>query len=337
MRRVKRINRTEIESVGTSLFPEGWGLIAFYKGDAPLYYLPSNRLRRMWVSINKERDEEHLQQTKLQPVLTEYDSIEIYQASDALESLIIEKRLLLQRTPEYQQFIRLYDNYSYLAIDLENPPFLSSKDDTAGDLFYLGCFNDSFVVRELIDQFNVYKQTPACTGSDYPCYLYDEKSCLGYCKENEHHKLKRIIYENYFVINGDYLAKLEKSVQEDWDNLQFEKAKKSEEELQFFREYYKQLKFYGTFKHFSGTIHQNGKRYSIKQGVLESVTDGNVTETFSAINDYFSDYRLNELLAVPKNLYREMSILYNAFSEVCSEKIDEIFESTSRTLKEKFK
>ena len=337
MRNKINVSRTEIEKSGNTLFPEGYGILAFYKNGSPLYYLPSNRISKMWEVLNQKGEEEHLQQKKLSPLLDEYDSIMVYSATDAIDSLIIEKQLLIKQIPEYYQQIRLYDSYTYLGIDLKKPPFLSSKEDTADDLFYLGCFNDSFAVRELIDRFNIYRQTPACSGSDYPCYLYDEKNCLGYCIEKNHHKLKQAIFDNYLSIDEKHLANLRENIKADWDNLYFEKADQAEKELQFFEDYYRQLKFFGSFKIFSGVVRLNGKIYKIKEGLLESVTEGNISDTFSAINEYFSDYRPNELLAVPKNLYREMWTLYKAFSDVCSEKIDEIFESTSRTLKENFK
>lgn len=326
MKEIIELKRTEMNNLQTNPLPDRDGVLGFLKNTKPLYYIRTNSLQRLYSELFVNNPSENPQINKLEPVLEEYDAIISYPARDDMNALLIKKQLLIRNSPEYQNRIRLYDQYPYLAFNFRESPFISVKEDTTDELLYLGPLPDRFLLLGTIETFNKITGSPACSGNTFPCILLEEKRCPGYCLnaaryENE---LKEFVLRYFLKINYGLLNSLHKKAAKLHDNLEFARENTINRDIEILDEYYRYLPFYLTIKNLSGTFEHNGVTYSIKNGLMESATIDNRSDTFSAINNYFTDYEKKELLAVPKENFREMWTLYKYFSFHYPEKIDEI-------------
>jgi len=328
------LDRREIEAEKLPPLPGSHGLLVFRQGKQVIYCIRTNKLERLFSILINSDLKGNPQKQMLEPVLLSYDSIFVIPTKDELESLVEEKRLLLEAIPEYYQKIRLYDQYSYLAINFHEPPYLAVKEDTVENLIYIGPFPDRFFLLETINSFNNILKTPACSSSNYPCSLLDEKRCSGYCLKENKQELQHIIVKNIMQVNKDIPVDLRREKERLENDLKFEKSLEKDNLLTTLEEYYQYLLFFHAIKELNDNFTLNGIKYNVKQGILDSVTKGNQTETFRVINRYFDDYEKRERFALPKESFREMWVLYKNFSALHPEKIDEIYAKSLLSIQE---
>ncbi|MBW6515573.1 MAG: hypothetical protein K0B81_03020 [Candidatus Cloacimonetes bacterium] len=337
MQSILRFSRSEIEGSQDIFIPAQDGVMVFLKENKPLFFIRTNDLKKLLDVLVETEAKENPQRKSLEPVLDKYDSLVCYPVEDELQALITEKRLLLQETPEFHKKIRLYDHYPYLSLNIEEPPYLAAKEDTIDKMLYIGPFSDHFFLLVVINTFNQIVKTPACPGSDSPCNLLEEQRCPGYCLKENKQDLRELFEKHLITENHELLANLYQVRKELQNNLEFEKELEIEESITVLEKYYQYLLFFHTAKHITGSFTLNGIEYRVRQGLLESITEGTTTETFSPINNYFDDYEKGEQLALPKESFREMWILFKKFSALYPEKIDEIYENSLLTIKNFFR
>lgn len=259
----------------------------------------------------------------LKPVLEDFDELLCFPAGDNLEALVQEKRLLLNEKPEQKDRIRLSRNYPYLAIGFEEPPFISLKEDTVENLLFIGPFTDRFFLRSAIDCFNELLHTPVCPGDDYPCHLIDMERCAGYCLGRKREEWREKAERYLLNVNERFLEDLRKKRDLLNDELSFTEAHNLNRMIGIIERYYRYLLFFSVIKRFEGRYEIKGVEYGIKMGLLEMRREGNISETFSGINNYFDDYEEREKYAVPKENLGEMWTLYEEIRKYYPEKIDE--------------
>ena len=335
MHSVVKLSRSDLDKREKIVLPAKAGVMAFYSAYKALYYLKSNDLSKLQPILFADEDPNNPQRLILKPVLAEFEFIECHPAENDLEALVVEKRLLMQEIPQYQNKIRLSDQYSYLALNLDDPPYFSLKEDTIDRLLYIGPFSDRFFLIGALNALNYAVAAPVCPGSDYPCSLLDEQRCPAYCLQEDKSELKKIMEENLIVINKQLLAKISQQLKHLEDSLEFEKEIELQKAHKAIEQYYEYLLFFHTIKQFQGNFEFAGVEYSIKYGLLESITENNKTETFTAINNHFDDYEERERLALPKETFREMWVIFKYFSAHQSEKVDDLYKKSLLSIKKK--
>ncbi len=269
-----------------------------------------------YVKPGEEND--NRQRKAMEPVLAEFDRFDCYPAEGEFHALVIEKRLLIQEIPEYYHEVRLYDQYPYLALSHLEKPFLSVKEDTAENYLYIGPFADRFFLLEVIDIFN----NLLCSQTDSAS---EGEGSSTVTIEPEMKEITEFFLRNIITINQELPDRLKKKVSLLENNLQFSEAQEIKVTAKVIERYYRDLLFFHSIKHLNGTLTIDNIQYTIKNGLLDSIRQGSVTETFSIINNHFEDYEKKEYLALPKENFREMWTLFEKFYAYYPEKIDEIY------------
>lgn len=226
-----------------------------------------------------------------------------------MDSLVWYKTLLKSFTPYLNDYINLWEHYSYLAIDWANAPYLSVKENTQGDLMYIGPFRSRFFLSDVFSVFNKYFKLPFCGDKPSLCEMIDSDNCLSTCTTGDLDKLQAMVKKYYLSSNNDLADLLMIKYQAYYNNLEFIKAEEIKIETRIILKYYKFLNFLNATKDLNKTFIVDNRAYSIEDGLLAEVS-GNDSLDFRELNRKIP-YRENELLAVNKNQLDERWIVFN--------------------------
>lgn len=226
-----------------------------------------------------------------------------------MDSLVWYKSLIKSFTPYLNDYINLWNNYSYLAIDWSNAPYLSVKENTQADLLYIGPFRSRFMLNDLFLVLNKYLKLPVCGENPHLCELKNSELCLSTCTSGDLLTLKEMIKKYYLSPNNDLADRLLNKYQEYHNNLEFIKAEEVKIETRIILKYYKFLNFLSKTKDLNKTFIVENRVYSIEDGLLAEVS-GKDSLDFRDINRKVP-YRENELLALNKNQLDERWIVFN--------------------------
>lgn len=226
-----------------------------------------------------------------------------------MDSLVWYKSLLKSFTPYLNDYINLWENYSYLAIDWVNAPYLSVKENTQSDLLYIGPFRSRFFLNDVFAVFNKYLKLPMCGDNPTICDLKNSENCLSTCTNQDLLTLEDLIKKYYLSANNDLADRLLNKYQEFHNNLEFIKAEEVKIETKFILKYYKFLNFLDKTKSLNKTFIIENRVYSVEDGLLAEVS-GKDSMDFRDMNRKVP-YRDNELLAVNKNQLDERWIVFN--------------------------
>ena len=313
------------QRINPDLFPAECGLLIFRQGESPLFHIRTNNLAKLSSYLFGVSDREQSLIHKLEPVLKIFDRIEYTAVKEPFDALYQEKIFLNKEKPLFLGRIRTYDDYTYLAIDYKNYPFVSMVDTTHEDKFCLGPFSDRFFLLELLDIVNQYEHTPVCQdNTEPPCNLYGEKLCPGYCLGNNIEHLAEKLNRNFVLSNHDLILDIEQKFEKLQEDLLFIRADSFSGDLKILRKYAEYLKFLATCKQLNYSFEQGGVVFTIQDGLLDRVRRGNVLEVLRNVTTPFQDYSSNELLAIPKDQFAEMRTVYQKVSELAPEIIDQI-------------
>lgn len=228
-----------------------------------------------------------------------------------IDSLVWYKSLVSTFTPYFNDYINLWENYSYLAIDWNNAPFLSIKENTQSDKFYIGPFRSRFFISDILSIFNKYLKLPICPDNTQHCSLINGKDCISTCTKDNHQELKELINTYYLSSNNDLADKLLNKYKNFYDDLEFIKAEEIKIETKLILKYYKFLNFLNKTKDLTITLEHDSRVYFVENGLLAEVS-GRDSIDFRNLNRRIP-YRENELLAVNKNQLDERWIVFNFF------------------------
>lgn len=270
----------------------------------------SARLRGIW---------DHAREDKLYQELCERATIlEYQQMPDSMSALVMQKALIQEHYPSFQQRLRPWDSYVYLGLDSHRFPFISIQEHTNDDWQYLGPFRSRFFVADVIDSISRILKLPNCPGGTYPCERFDTAVCRGWCLalnpaketdlEHDLQKLDTLLQESFVHPNNGILEMVQQERDRYFDDLEFAKADLLDDEIRLLSAYRDWLNFLYVAKDLSFESPQ----LTIAHGQLTHAELNGKSYHFPADNP---PYRGNELLALPLAAVDEMKIIYDYIRE----------------------
>ncbi len=204
---------------------------------------------------------------------------------DAFNALIWQKKLIKKLSPQLQSQIKPYDEYCYLALDFEGEVQVQIKEDTQGDLFYIGPFRDRFFLADLIETF---KQ------------LFQMKDGKSYSRN--------LLIETYLRSGSTFLSILEKKRTDLFNEIKFEDSEIMRKQIDLLARFYQYMIFYYTARYINTVIEGKSTKIEIMKGMVKSVENSKGTDEFPVYTDI--EYRDNEFLAVNKDTLDELWIVF---------------------------
>ena len=285
--------------------PEVRATFYFTDGESVLYAGLTSNLYARITRLAEQREENE----KINELWQKAKDISYDLRLTDMDSLVWYKSLLKSFTPFYNDFITIWDNYSYLAIDLDKPPYLSIKENTQTDALYIGAFRSRFFLSDVISIFNKYIKLPICPDNFEKCPLIDSEDCLSFCTKGDLPKLKELVYNYYLSSNNNLADILTLRYNNYQDELEFIKAEEVKVEAGIILKYYKFLNFLSKTKSLNQILEIDDRVYFIEDGLLAEVS-GEGCLDFRELNKKVP-YRANEMLAVNKNQLDERWIVFN--------------------------
>lgn len=290
--------------------PEAKATFYFTDGKSVIFAgLTSNLFARIHRLLEQKKEDDKVRELWD----TAEDLIYDIRLSD-MDSLVWYKSLIKSFTPYLNDYINLWENYTYFAIDWNNPPYLSIKENTQADLLYIGPFRSRFFLSDVFSIINKYIKLPLCPDNPKICELKDSDNCISTCTKGDLEALKTLIHKYYLSANNDLADRLMREYEMFHNDLQFIKAEEVKIETKFVLKYYRFLNFLNQTKEINRMIEVDNRVYFIEDGLLAEVS-GKDSIDFRSINRKIP-YRENELLAVNKNQLDERWIVFNFLEEV---------------------
>jgi len=285
--------------------PETKATYYFTDGESVIFAgLTSNLFARINILFEQKKDNERIQELWDKAEDLVYD----IRLTD-MDSLVWYKSLMKSFTPYYNDYIYIWESFTYLAIDWQHAPYLSIKENTQTDHLYLGPFRSRFFISDLLSIMNKYVNLPICPDNPEACNLKNSTSCLSTCTSGDLEQLKTLIHNYYLSTNNDLADILMHKYEEYYNDLQFIKAEEIKIETKIILKYYRFLKFLNITKGLNQTLEIDNRVYFIEDGLLAEVS-GKDSIDFRDINRKIP-YRENEVLAINKNQLDERWIVFN--------------------------
>ena len=177
--------------------------------------------------------------TKLVSEIADFDFI--VTASEK-EALVLEINLIKKHRPKYNiQFIDS-SSYPYIKLSKDKAPTLSIARDAKKDRrsTYFGPFPDAFAARQTIKMLQQLYPLRRCKNMpDKVCLYYHMGSCLGPCEydipEETYKEMRSQIARFLNGDTSDIIRQLETKMNEQSENLEFERARETYELIQSIR------------------------------------------------------------------------------------------------------
>ncbi|MFA7136714.1 MAG: hypothetical protein WC125_12775, partial [Bacteroidales bacterium] len=229
--------------------PSGWVCFALRNRSAYLYIgfsvRLSARLRRMWDNSLEDR--------LLQELCEDAEVLEYQKLPDAMTAMVMQKALIQEHHPSYQQRLRPWKNYVYLGLDSNRFPFISIQEHTNDDWQYLGPFRSRFFLADVIDSISRILKLPNCDSGTYPCSKFDSDICRGWClalapaqesaQEHNLEKLDILLQESFVHPNNGIMEMVQQERDRNFDALEFAKADLLDDEIRLLKAYREWLNF----------------------------------------------------------------------------------------------
>jgi hypothetical protein len=300
--------------------PEECGVFFFSDGVNILYTGKTNNLKRTLALILYAPDPE----PKMKAMLDASKVLEWEAKESLLECLLWQKRVFNSTTPLLQTKIRPYDDYCYLAINFDKPPFIFTSENTGDADCYIGPFRDRFFLFDLMEIISEILRLPICPLNEFPCERMHSEQCPGYCLEEDNTKLTHLIRQTYLIPTPILVHTLKTKYDKLFDDLDFEEADRVQWKMLQLRKYYDHLKFCYTAKCLNLVLSDTKGSYKIVNGLLDSFTGTEgIEEKFTLVEPM--NYRDTEYLAVNKDQLDEMTILYQYAKQIEPELLEEIY------------
>lgn len=294
--------------------PEENGVILVLKGEQPLFTTATVNIRHT-VRVLQALKENN---AEAEDLFRRADALE-YRTMETGTQALIQHRILVDKSePEFNQRIQLWKNYTYLAINPAEFPFVKISEYTDEDWFYIGPFRSRFFLADLMELLQKLLKIPHCEVKEGPCDKRDEGKCRGWCVliASEAHKLKdgnqehphlqkldALLKEAYVHADNKLLDLLLQEKDKYENDLEFARADALSDDINLLKRYKEWLIFLYKIKN----LNYINDRISVKGGQLI-----HFREDGKDYNSPFLDipYRPNEVLALNKNLLDEARILY---------------------------
>ena len=317
-----KFNKTEIDK---HKIPSGTGIFTLLGADKILYINKTSNLDKSIRQLFKvAKDDKNIFQLVSQTV-----EIGFKEHTSLFAALVHQKSLEGTSHPEFNSMIKSYEQYVYLGINFDEPPFVKVVEDTQQSRFYVGPFKDRFFLFDLLDAMAELFQFPLCPDEKpYPCKRYKNDKCPGWCIKKKHETYSKAILP-YIIPNKDFLSSKQKEYNEYFDDLKFEKAEKLKNKIQLIEKYFKFLKFINITKNLNLEFNENGRNYIIKDGRLSGIVENGKKEYFPLVTVEFRD---SEVLAFNKDQLAERWIVYkyliNKNDKIILDRINEFYKKS---------
>jgi len=253
-----------------------------------------------------------------------------YQETDSLfDALLEEKKIQQQHNPEFNQNIRMYDDYVYLAVDFYKVPFLKVVESTQEDYYYLGPFQNRFFIYDFIDTMANLFQFPSCENEKYPCEKMKNEICLGWCLKDKP-DIAEMLIGSYFQIKHGLTDKVKEQQGKLLKNLEFEASENLKEQIQLIEKYHDFLRFFHITKKLETIFSNKNKTISIANGLISRIEENGKIWKF---DNFQPEYRNSEFLAHDKSQFAERLIIYRHLKKIKLDVIDDVYKKSILELK----
>jgi excinuclease UvrABC nuclease subunit len=304
--------------------PETPGVLKFLGDKDILFLSKTSNLKRAISKYLVSRPEAE----QVMKMISLCKEVSWQEENSLLAALITEKLELIQEIPQFNHLLKKENDYVYLRIAFHQVPYFAIAENTLKEQYYIGPFFNRFFPLDVVDILNQLKKYPACENSNYPCYMYSEGSCTGWCLKDTA-EVSEVIVKNYLVVNRELLQELRDRQQQHFDELDFEQENILKDKISILEKYYDFLQFFHIIKHLDQEFSYNGNRLKISHGQIESIINTSGKYEFAVRK---TDYRTNELLALEKDQMAEAWIVYNYLKKKYSQKIISLYLASAQKL-----
>jgi hypothetical protein len=286
---------------GIEELPKKPGVFYFANDVKPLFVSLAGNLRgRIGFYLDMMKDDERM--AALKDAATK---VFWKQAPDNFNALIWQKKLIKELEPILQAQVKPYEDYCYLALDIEGEEQIMIKDDTQGEFFYIGPFRDRFFVADLMETFNILLQ------------ITPEKKFS-----------KNLMIETYLRSGSTFLTILEKRREDLFKDIKFEDSEVMRKQIELLNRFYQYMIFYYTARYVNTTLDLDGTKITIRNGLVSEIENDKEFDRFYDISDI--DYRDNEFLAVNKSELDELWIVFFELINRNKEMITDLYQDNIR-------
>lgn len=294
--------------------PEENGVILVLKGEQPLFTTATVNIRHTVRVLHALKESN----AEAEDLFRQAETLEYRSMESGTQALIQHRMLVDKGEPEFNQRIQLWKNYTYLAINPAEFPFVKISEYTDEDWFYIGPFRSRFFLVDLMELLQKLLKIPHCEVKSGPCEKRDEGKCRGWCvlipsetknlkdekKEQSHlQKLDALLKEAYVHADNKLLDLLLQEKDKYENDLEFARADALSDDINLLKRYKEWLVFFYKIKN----LNYINAKLSVKGGQLVHFKEDGKDYDSPFIN---IPYRPNELLALNKNLLDEARILY---------------------------
>lgn len=311
---MKSINSKKIK---IDKLPDRHGILSFFKQKKCLYLTKTSSIKRKYRILKDKSNTEEI----LSELFNRADTINWQEYNFLFSALVEEKKALYQQKPEYNRLYKDFKDYVYLSFDFSSVPFLKISENTLKNRYYAGPFHNRFFVYDFLFTMSKLFQYPLCEGKDYPCKLYKEKQCKGYCVSDKQ-QLTQIFKQDYLTVNAALIKKLTNSYEKYLDELNFKKSELLRKQIKIIKKYYNYIRFFHISKRVNMEFEEDKQFFSLKNGKIKEIKSDSEHYEFPLEE---IKYRDNEYLAVNKNQLNEMWIIYNHLSDKFSNRFNKIY------------
>lgn len=234
------------------------------------------------------------------------DKISYIKKENYFAALVEEKIFLKKYYPEFNKIIKPYDNYVYLALDLDKVPYLRIVENTIKEQIYLGPFQDRFFLYDFIDMMAENFQSPVCEDDKYPCFRLKQAVCSGWCLKDKR-ETAEFIFRNFLISNSRIIEALSDEIESLFKELKFDRAARLQRHLEILKKYYDIISFLHVTKHIKSDITLAERTIRIESGLIAEVNERQENERFD-LNGH--SFRKNEYLAHDKAQLSERWLIY---------------------------
>lgn len=286
------------------------------------------------IKMGLQRLVKRLKENRYRKYIKCISNIETEETTTPLEALIKHKKNVINLDPEFEEMVRLYDDYVYLAVDFNNPPFLKLVETTQEKYFYIGPFRSRFFIPDLIQTMNDLFKLPFCEQDEYPCVKLRKRTCKGYCVEEKEDFATDFFKYFLDTKNKEYLTYLQQ-YENYFENLEFQKAENLSDSLRIVKKYFGHQQLILSMKNLDINFDFKGAEIIVKNGLINKLIVKESNETFEFPTEQI-EYRDNEMMAIDKAQFYEMFVLFNFLKKEYPKEIDQNSKNNFSRIKKYF-
>lgn len=290
--------------------PDSWGVFAFHRGEECLLFCKSGNIRFKLKSLFQRKDSDKA----ISELFLESDSLSYKVDERPIMALIREKIYLQKHQPTFQHRHLPWKEYSYLALDAHQFPFVTIKDDTNGNWDYIGPFRSRFFLSDVMDTYGRILKIPYCETDTFPCDRKDRAICNAYCLQSDneseaHSKLSSLLKEAYIHPKNGILELVKSERDRYFDDLEFDKVDLLSDEIDLLKKYRDWLSFLYVAKN----LDFETESLKVESCQISKVKLHGREYQFPIQN---IEYRPNEALALNKDIVDECRIVYTHYKTI---------------------